>query len=138
MTLAEIADLDTPARLQGQLHDLPAASARTPLTDFMMVPYVDSELGLHDPDELGNWTPEDFAQYARDSSARASDETAVAGRSARRCRSELETSIARSSATRGRATTRSSCPTDSLYIEALPGDAPAARGLQARATARST
>jgi hypothetical protein len=29
----------------------------------MMVPYIDSELGLRDPDELGNWTLESFSEY---------------------------------------------------------------------------
>ena len=31
----------------------------------MMLPYLDSELGIHDPDDLGSWTPEDFVKYAR-------------------------------------------------------------------------
>jgi hypothetical protein len=35
------------------------------LTDFMMTPFVDSELGLRDPDEFGNFTPEEFVAYAR-------------------------------------------------------------------------
>jgi len=35
------------------------------LTDFMMTPYIDSELGVHDPDELGAWTPEDFVKHVK-------------------------------------------------------------------------
>src|SRR5262249_25233185 len=61
-TLAEVADLDNPMGCKGNCLIFPL-KASNPLTDFMMIPYVDSELGIHDPDDLGSWTPEDFAQY---------------------------------------------------------------------------
>jgi hypothetical protein len=62
-TLAEIADLDNPLGFKGNYMIFPLKESN-PLTDYMMMPYVDSELGLHDPDDLGNWTPQEFAEYA--------------------------------------------------------------------------
>ena len=60
--LAEIADLDQLLGFKGNYMIFPLKESNC-LTDFMMVPYVDAELGLKDPDEMGNWTMEEFAQY---------------------------------------------------------------------------
>ncbi|MFH2094061.1 MAG: hypothetical protein ABIJ16_00060 [Bacteroidota bacterium] len=61
-TLAEIADLDSPMGFKGNYMIFPVKKSN-PLTDFMMMPYIDTQLGLHDPDELGNWTPQEFEEY---------------------------------------------------------------------------
>jgi hypothetical protein len=61
-SLAEVADLDQLLGYKGNYMIFPLKQSNC-LTDFMMVPYVDSELGLRDPDELGNWTLESFAEY---------------------------------------------------------------------------
>ncbi len=61
-SLAEVADLDQLLGYKGNYMVFPLKQSNC-LTDFMMVPYVDSELGLRDPDELGNWTLESFAEY---------------------------------------------------------------------------
>jgi hypothetical protein len=62
VSLAEVADLDQLLGYKGNYMVFPLKQSNC-LTDFMMVPYVDSELGLRDPDELGNWTLESFAEY---------------------------------------------------------------------------
>jgi len=61
-TLAEVANLDQVLGYKGNYMIFPLTRSNC-LTDFMMAPYVDSELGLHDPDELGNWTLESFSEY---------------------------------------------------------------------------
>jgi hypothetical protein len=61
-TLAEVANLDQVLGYKGNYMLFPLTRSNC-LTDFMMAPYVDSELGLHDPDELGNWTLESFSEY---------------------------------------------------------------------------
>ena len=60
--LAEVADLDHLLGYKGNYMVFPLKQSNC-LTEFMMVPYVDSELGLRDPDELGNWSLESFAKY---------------------------------------------------------------------------
>lgn len=62
VSLAEVADLDQLLGYKGNYMIFPLRQSNC-LTDFMMVPYVDSELGLRDPDESGNWTLETFAAY---------------------------------------------------------------------------
>ena len=62
VSLVEVADLDQLLGYKGNYMIFPLKQSNC-LTDFMMVPYVDSELGLRDPDELGNWTLESFAKY---------------------------------------------------------------------------
>jgi hypothetical protein len=62
VSLAEVADLDQLLGYKGNYMIFPLKQSNC-LTDFMMVPYVDSELGLRDPDELGNWTLESYAEY---------------------------------------------------------------------------
>ncbi len=61
-TLAEVADLDNPMGFKGNYMIFPLKESN-PLIDHMMMPYIDSELGLHDPDEFGNWTPKQFTEY---------------------------------------------------------------------------
>ena len=61
-TLAELADLDRPLGFKGNYIIYPLKKSNA-LTDFMMTPYLDAELGLRDPDELGNWTLEEFSDF---------------------------------------------------------------------------
>jgi hypothetical protein len=62
-TLAEVADLDNFLGFKGNYMMFPLKQSN-PLTDYMMHPYVVAGLNeLVDPDDLGNWTLEDFSQY---------------------------------------------------------------------------
>ena len=115
VTLAEVADLDHPMGFKGNYMIFPLKRSNA-LTDFMMVPYVDSELGLHDPDQLGNWAPEDFVEYVRSlkRAMTAAEFESIKGQLAEQYRRIL-------SAPR-RAQEEIVVPTSSLYIEALPGE----------------
>jgi len=62
VSLAEVANLDQLLGYKGNYMVFPLKQSNC-LTDLMMVPYVDSELGLRDPDELGNWTLDSFSEY---------------------------------------------------------------------------
>lgn len=61
-TLSELADLDRLLGFKGNYMIFPLKESNC-LTDFMMVPYVDAQFGVRDPDEFGNWTLEEFASY---------------------------------------------------------------------------
>jgi hypothetical protein len=93
-----------------------------PLTDYMMVPYVDSELGLRDPDELGSWTPEEFVAYAQALLHQQKDKLTDAEYEA--LQNQL-TDQYRQIVSNPRPTNDEVIvPTNSLYIEALPGAHP--------------
>lgn len=117
VTLAEVADLDHPMGFKGNYMVFPLKRSNA-LTDFMMVPYVDAELGLHDPDELSTWSPDAFVEHVR--SLRRTlppDEfAAIEGRLAEQYRRIV-------SAPR-RAEEEIVVPTTSLHIECLPGAHP--------------
>jgi hypothetical protein len=121
VTLAEVADLDNPLGYKGNYMIFPLR-ASNPLTDFMMVPYIDSELGIHDPDELGGWTPEDFAQYARCLQDHEKDLLSESDLAALQSQLRLQyQSIVSNPAV---TTDTVIVPSSSLYIEALPGAHP--------------
>jgi len=121
VTVAEAADPDNPQGYKGNCIVLPLKGPN-PLTDFMMVPYLDSELGIHDPDELGSWAPEDFAQYAQLLQAQVKDQLSPSDLAALQSQlREQYQSIVSNPAVR---TDMVIVPTDSLYIEALPGTHP--------------
>jgi hypothetical protein len=121
VTLAEIADLDNPLGFKGNYIIFPMSESN-PLTDFMMVPYVDSELGIHDPDELGGWTPEDFAQYARTLIEQQKDQLSESDLAALESQLRAQyTSIVSNPALMNDIVI---VPTSSLFIEALPGSHP--------------
>jgi hypothetical protein len=116
-TLAELADLDNPLGFKGNYTIFPLRKSNA-LIDHMMTPCVDAEFGIHDPDELGNWTPEDFVEHAKSLHATLpqQDFTQVLPHlqdqfrrliSAPRCSGE-EVVV----------------PSSSLYTEALPGKHP--------------
>jgi hypothetical protein len=62
-TLAEVADLDNFLGFKGNYMVFPLRQSN-PVTDIMMQPYVVAGLNeLVDPDDLANWTLEDFSGY---------------------------------------------------------------------------
>lgn len=61
-TLEKVADLDDLLGFKGNYMIFPLKENNA-LTDYMMAPYVDQELGLKDPDEFGNWTLDEFSRY---------------------------------------------------------------------------
>jgi hypothetical protein len=63
-TLAELADLDRPLGYKGNYIIYPLRKSNA-LTDFMLTPYLDSQLGLRDPDGVGNWTLQEFSDYVQ-------------------------------------------------------------------------
>jgi len=62
-TLVEVAHLDNFLGFKGTYMVFPLKESN-PLTDMMMQPYIVAGLNeLVDPDDLGNWTLEDFSKY---------------------------------------------------------------------------
>lgn len=61
-TLSELVDLDRMLGFKGNYIIYPLKESNG-LTDYMMTPYLDPELGVRDPDEVGNWTLDEFEQY---------------------------------------------------------------------------
>jgi hypothetical protein len=120
-TLVEVADLDNPLGFKGNYMIFPLRESN-PLTDYMMLPYVDSELGLHDPDDLGSWTPQDFAKYARCLQKHLKDELTEAEFAA--LQSQLAEQYRRIVSSPKLNNDEIIVPTTSLYIEALPGAHP--------------
>lgn len=120
-TLAEVADLDNPIGFKGNYMLFPLKKSNA-LTDFMMMPYIDSELGLHDPDELGAWTPEDFAKHARCLQKKLKGELSEARYIAlqQQLREQYKRIVANARPTNDEIIV----PTNSLFIEALPGSHP--------------
>jgi hypothetical protein len=113
-TLAEVAELDTLLGYKGNYMIFPLKQSND-LTDFMMTPYVDSALGLHDPDELGNWTLEDFAKYVCCLKQHLPPEEFE------QIRDELRSQYQQLLSAPRRSTDEIIVPTGSLFIEALPG-----------------
>ena len=121
VTLAEVADLDRPLGFKGNYMMFPLKQSNA-LTDFMMLPYLDSALGLRDPDDLGSWTPEDFARYARCVLKKLKDELSPADMAL--LENELREQYRRIVSNPRMARDEVIVPTRSLYIEALPGAHP--------------
>ncbi|OOP57641.1 MAG: hypothetical protein AYP45_02245 [Candidatus Brocadia carolinensis] len=63
-TLAELVDLDHPLGYKGNYIIFPLKKSNA-LTDYMLTPYLDAELGLRDPDGTGNWTLQEFSDYVQ-------------------------------------------------------------------------
>ncbi|MGH2397549.1 MAG: hypothetical protein ACRDFW_11305, partial [bacterium] len=62
-TLAQVADLDNLLGFKGNYMIFPLKESNA-LTDYMMAPYVVAGFNeLVDPDDLGNWTLDEFARY---------------------------------------------------------------------------
>lgn len=114
LTLAEVADLDNPLGFMGNYMIFPLKQSNA-LTDFMMTPYIDTELGVHDPDELGSWTPEDFVTHVkllRETLPTADFDQLLP---------LLEDQYRRLISAPRRAEDEVVIPSHSLYIDALPG-----------------
>lgn len=126
VTLAEVADLKTLMGFLGNYLVFPLKQSNA-LTDFMMTPFVDSELGLRDPDELGNWTPEEFVAYARalnDEMQEQLQDGEITAEEVQKTVDQLTEQYKRLLSAPRRAEDEITVPTGSLYIEALPGTHP--------------
>jgi hypothetical protein len=121
ITLGEIADLDRPLGFKGNYIIFPMKKSNA-LTDYMMIPYLDSVLGLHDPDQAGSWTPEGFVDYARDFYARRQQDLSTEEQEALKDR--LRRQYRQILAVGGALGTDITVPTSSMFIEALPGSHP--------------
>jgi hypothetical protein len=121
VTLAEIAHLGNPIAMRGN-YLVFALKESNPLTDYMMLPYLDSELGIHDPDQLGSWTPEDFVKYARCLQEKLKDKLSPSAYAA--LQNELREQYKRIVSNPRPTNDVVVVPTTSLYIEALPGTHP--------------
>jgi hypothetical protein len=113
-TLAEAADLDNLLGFKGNYMMFPLKKSNT-LTDFMMVPYLDPILGLRDPDPAGTWTLPEFIEYVCCLRKQLSKDEFV-----RRLPGLIDAyrQIQNASGAEGDEIV---VPTDSLFIEALPG-----------------
>jgi hypothetical protein len=115
-TLAEVADLDNLLGFKGNYMIFPL-KASNPLTEFMMAPYVDAALGVHDPDDIGNWTLEEYAEYVCCLSQNFPTTFAS-------YRDSLRQEYQRLLSAPRRTSDEITLPSGSLYIEALPGAHP--------------
>ncbi len=61
-TLEETADLDNLIGFKGNYMMFPLKKTND-LTDFMMLPYIDPASGLRDPDPAATWTLSEFSEY---------------------------------------------------------------------------
>ncbi len=120
VTLAEIADLDSPLGFKGNYMIFPLKKSN-PLTDYMMIPYLDAELGLHDPDELGAWSPEDFAAYARGLLAAHEKAGDLTPAETEALEDRLRDAYRQIVSSPRRISDEVVVPSNSLFIEALPG-----------------
>jgi hypothetical protein len=121
VTLAEIADLDRPLGFKGNYIIFPMKKSNA-LTDYMMIPYIDTVLGLHDPDEGGSWTPATFAEYARDYYRR--QESTLSEDLQKELKQRLRLQYRRIAENAQVIGDRIAVPTASLFIEAMPGTHP--------------
>jgi hypothetical protein len=114
--LGDVADLDNLLGFKGNFMLFPMRSGND-LTDVLMTPYYDQVARLQDPDPLGNWTLHSFAEYVcclKDQLSEKAFEKKLPGL--------IETY--RLLKDRGADDGEIVVPTDSLYIEALPGVRP--------------
>jgi hypothetical protein len=116
-TLEEVADLDNLLGFKGNYMMFPLRKTNV-LTEFMMVPYFDAVMGLRDPDPLGGWTVADFVKYVC-----CLDHTLSAAEFAKLLPGLME-AYRRLVNAPGTGGEEIIVPTDSLFIEALPGAHP--------------
>ncbi|GIH07944.1 hypothetical protein Rhe02_60110 [Rhizocola hellebori] len=114
--LGDVADLDTLLGYKGNYMIFPLKQENA-LTDYMLTPYYDPFSGLQDPDRLADWTLHEFADYVcciRKHMSKSRFDRILPGliETYRRLRERA--------ADDGELVV----PTDSLYIEALPGAHP--------------
>ena len=118
--LPEITELE-PIGFLGNFAVLPLKQSN-PLTDYMMLPYLDTALGIHDPDDLASWTPEDFVKYARSLLKQFKEKLSSSEYQA--FQNRLREQYRRIVSSPRRTNDEIIVPTTSLFIEALPGAHP--------------
>lgn len=124
--LAEVADLDNLLGFKGNYLIFPLRQSNA-LTDFMMTPFVNSELGLRDPDEFGNWTLEEFRAYAHALQKKMQKQLQtgqITEQEFQATMDRLTEQFKRLLSAPRRTEDEITVPTGSLYIEALPGAHP--------------
>jgi hypothetical protein len=114
--LGEVADLDNLLGFKGNFMMFPLKEGND-LTDFLMTPYYDKVGQLVDPDPLGNWTLHDFVEYVCCLRKTLSRNAFI------RRLPALKKLYARFKEL-GAKDEEIIVPSDSLYIEALPGVRP--------------
>jgi hypothetical protein len=115
--LEEVADLDQLLGFHGNYMIFPLKE-HNPLTEFLSAPYIDSGWRLIDPDEPESMTLEEFSEYVQSLHERLSRREFEAVKGALRKKyAELINSPLRQGE-------EIIVPTDSLYIDALPGTKP--------------
>lgn len=115
--LVEVADLDNLLGFKGNYMIFPLKEHNA-LTDFMAAPYVDAAFGAMDPNELANVNLEDYARYICCLRDHLPEEQFEAMKPA------LKEWLKRILADPLRSGDEIIVPTDSLFIEALPGTHP--------------
>jgi hypothetical protein len=113
VTLKEVADLDNMLGYKGNYMIFPLSKSNV-LTDYMMAPYIDSEFGLMDPDNIGNWSLDDFEKFVKCLRAEMGERFSEVEENLQKFYKQLLQDPLRN----GDIIT---VPTDSLFIEALPG-----------------
>ncbi|HPN68763.1 MAG TPA: hypothetical protein PLZ32_04565, partial [Saprospiraceae bacterium] len=116
-TLIEVADLDKPLGFKGNYMMFPMKRPNA-ITEYMMTPYLDEELGLRDPDGWGQWTPDEYVEFFHHLKQIKTKEEFE------QMQPELTAQYGRILDASRRLTEEIIVPTDSLYIEALPGNHP--------------
>lgn len=114
--LGDVADLDNLLGYKGNFMIFPMREGND-LTDFQMTPYYDRFRQLMDPDPLGNWTLHDLAEYVC-----CLQKTLPEEQFERRLPALAD--VYRRMKERGADEEEIVVPSDSLYIEALPGTRP--------------
>jgi hypothetical protein len=114
--LSELADLDNLLGYKGN-YMIFALKESNDLTDFMMDPYVDRALGaLIDPDDVGNWSLEDFSKYVCCLKEKLTAEEFGT------IRPQLTEQYKRLLTATRRSDDRITIPSGSVFIEALPAE----------------
>jgi hypothetical protein len=114
--LGDVADLDNLLGFKGNLMIFPMWEGND-LTEFLMTPYYDPVVHLADPDPLGNWTLHSFVEYVC---------CLRKALSPKKFKDKLPAlaKVYEELKEQGAADEEVVVPTDSLYIEALPGVRP--------------
>jgi hypothetical protein len=115
VTLKEVADLDTLLGYKGNYMIFPMNKSNI-LTDFMMAPYLDNEFGLTDPDNIGNWSLDDFEKF-KNAIQKEMGESFVGSEMEKELK-KFHKQLLQDPLRNGDLLT---VPTGSLFIEALPG-----------------
>jgi hypothetical protein len=113
-SLEQVADLDNLLGFKGNYMIFPLRKSN-PLTEFMLAPYLEQEWEVYDPDVAGNMTLDEFSDYV----CCLKDELSPADFDA--IKPELEALLEDLLTSPLRDNEEIVVPTDSLFIEALPG-----------------